>query len=75
MVDVVKAKIRSGEHANEDEVIPDGLSAFLARNRAVETWLHRQVGLAYDALRADPSRAIGVDQVRVRLAVEHVKAR
>lgn len=53
----------------------DGLRALLARDRAVESWLHQQVGPAYDALKAEPSRAVTVDQVRARLAAEHAKAR
>lgn len=75
MVDVVKAKVRAGEYASESEVIRDGLRALLARDRAVENWLHEQVGPAYDALKADPSRAVTADQVRARLAAEHAKAR
>jgi antitoxin ParD1/3/4 len=75
MADVVKAKVRAGEYATESEVIRDGLRALLARDRAVETWLHRQVGPAYDALKADPSRAVTADQVRARLAAEHAKTR
>lgn len=75
MADVVKAKVRAGEYATESEVIRDGLRALLARDRAVESWLHQQVGPAYDALKADPARAITPDQVRARLAAEHVKAR
>ena len=75
MADVVKAKVRAGEYATESEVVRDGLRALLARDRAVETWLHRQVGPAYDALKADPSRAVTADQVRARLAAEHAKAR
>jgi antitoxin ParD1/3/4 len=75
MADVVKAKVQTGEYATESEVIRDGLRALLARDRAVESWLHQQVGPAYDALKAEPSRAIMVDQVRARLGVEHAKAR
>lgn len=75
MVDVVRAKVRAGEYASESEVIRDGLRALLARDRAVENWLHEQVGPAYDALKADPSRAVTADQVRARLAAEHAKAR
>lgn len=75
MADVVKAKVRAGEYASESEVIRDGLRALIARDRAVETWLHDQVGPAYDALKADPSRAVTVDQVRARLAAEHAKTR
>jgi len=59
---------------SESEVIRDGLRALLARDRAVESWLHNQVGPAHDALKADPSRAVTADRVRARLAAEHAKA-
>lgn len=75
MADAVKTKVRKGEYATESEVIRDGLRALLARDRAVESWLHDQVGSAYDALKADPSRAVIAEQVRARLATEHAKAR
>lgn len=75
MADVVKTKVRTGEYASESEVIRDGLRALMARDRAVEDWLHSQVGPAFDALKADPSRAVTADQVRARLAAEHAKAR
>lgn len=73
MAEEVKAKVRSGEYASESEVIRDGLRALMARDRAVESWLLNQVGPAYDALKADPSRAVSADQVRARLAAEHAK--
>lgn len=75
MADIVKTKVRSGEYASESEVIRDGLRALMARDRAVESWLHNQVGPAYDALKADPSCAVTADQVRARLAAEHAKTR
>ncbi len=75
MADAVKSKVRAGEYASESEVIRDGLRALMAQDRAVESWLRNQVGPAYDALKADPSRAVTADQVRARLAAEHAKAR
>ena len=75
MADAVKAKVLTGEYATESEVIRDGLRALMARDRAVESWLHQQVGPAYDALKADPSRAVTVDKLRARLAAELAKAR
>ncbi len=75
MADAVKSKVAAGEYATESEVIRDGLRVLMARDRAVENWLHEQVGPAYDALKADPSRAITVDQVRARLAAEHKTAK
>ena len=75
MADVVKAKVRTGEYASESEVIRDGLRVLMARDRAVESWLQNQVGPTYDALKADPSRAVTAGQVRARLAAEHAKTR
>lgn len=74
MAEAVKAKVAAGEYATESEVIRDGLRALNARDRAVESWLHGQVGPAYDALKADPSRARTAAQVRATLAAEHKKA-
>jgi putative addiction module CopG family antidote len=73
MAEVVKSKVRAGEYASESEVIRDGLRALMARDRAVESWLHNQVGPAYDALKAAPSRALTADQVRARLSAEYTK--
>lgn len=72
MAETVKAKVASGEYATESEVIRDGLRVLMARDRAVEQWLRDRVGPAYDALKADPSRAVSVKQVRARLATEHM---
>ncbi len=75
MADVVKAKVRTGEYASESEVIRDGLRALMARDKVVESWLQQQVGPAYDALKAEPSRAVTLDQMRARLAVEYAKSK
>ena len=75
MADIVKAKVRAGEYASKSEVIRDGLRALMARDRAVESWLHDQVGPAYDALKADPSQAVTAEEIRARLAAEYAKAR
>jgi antitoxin ParD1/3/4 len=47
----------------------------MARDRAVERWLRDQVAPAYDALKADPSRAVSAAQVRARIAAEHKRSR
>jgi antitoxin ParD1/3/4 len=74
MAEAVKSKVATGEYATESEVIRDGLRALLARDRAVENWLHEQVVPAYDALKADPARAVTIDDVRASLAAEHKAA-
>ena len=53
----------------------DGVRAQPVRDRTVESWLLNQVGPTYDALKADPSRAVTADHVRARLAAEHAKTR
>jgi Arc/MetJ-type ribon-helix-helix transcriptional regulator len=67
MADAVKAKVAGGEYATESEVIREGLRSLLARDRAVEAWLHEQVVPAAVALDADPSRALTAYQVREHL--------
>jgi len=75
MAEAIRAKVAAGEYATESEVIRDGLRVLMARDRAMEAWLREQVAPAYDALKADPSRAVSVKQVRARLASEHKRAR
>ncbi|MBP9737590.1 MAG: type II toxin-antitoxin system ParD family antitoxin [Rhodoferax sp.] len=75
MANIIKAKVADGEYATESEVIRDGLRALMARDRAVENWLQHEVGPAFDALKANPERAIPVDQVRARLAARHQKSK
>ena len=74
MAELVRAKVATGEYATESEVVRDGLRTLLARDRAVEDWLRETVAPAYDALKADPSRAVSVDQVRAALSAQHRKA-
>ena len=74
MADAVRAKVAAGEYATESEVIRDGLRVLLARDRAVEDWLRKDVAAAYDKLKADPSRAVEVGAVKARLAAAHKRA-
>lgn len=63
MATLVKTKVAAGQYATESEVIRDGLRVLMARDRAVENWLTQRVAPAYDALKADPSRAVTVAEV------------
>ena len=74
MADTVRSKVAAGEYATESEVIRDGLRALIARDRAVNKWLQEQVGPAFDAIKADPTRAVTIKQVRARIASEHKAA-
>lgn len=71
MAGLVKSMVARGVYATESEVLRDGLRALMARERAMERWLQEQVGPAYDALKADPSRALSPERMRARIAAEH----
>ena len=47
--------------------------ALVARDRAVERWLRDHVVPAYDAVKADPTRAVTAAQIRERLSMAHKK--
>jgi Arc/MetJ-type ribon-helix-helix transcriptional regulator len=68
LADALRAKVASGEYATEIEVIREALSLLLARDQVVETWLRDRVAASYDALKADPSSAVGVATVKGHLA-------
>ncbi|MGA7831708.1 MAG: type II toxin-antitoxin system ParD family antitoxin [Terracidiphilus sp.] len=68
MAEMVRIRVASGEYASESEVIRDGLRALEMHNRALEAWLKEDVAAAYDGVKADPSRARSVTQVRASLA-------
>jgi antitoxin ParD1/3/4 len=67
MAQMVKDKIASGEYATESEVIRDGLRTLAARDAAVEKWLREEVAPAYDAHKADPARALPLDEAMARV--------
>lgn len=71
MAQLVRAKVESGEYASESEVIRDGLRALQTHERALEAWLREDVAAAYDAMKADPSRAVSAEKVRASLAAAH----
>ncbi len=73
MAEAVRAKVAGGQYATESEVIRDGLRALLARDQVVEDWLRNDVAATYDAMKADPSKAVSVGRVKARLAAEHKK--
>ncbi|MGD9710203.1 MAG: type II toxin-antitoxin system ParD family antitoxin [Halothiobacillaceae bacterium] len=75
MAEAVRAKVAAGEYATESEVIRDGLRVLLARDRVVDAWLCKEVAATYDAMKADPSRAVPADRVKEKLAAAARKAR
>jgi putative addiction module CopG family antidote len=75
MAELVRTKVESGEYASESEVIRDGLRALQAHERALDSWLRNEVAPTYDAIKADPSRAVSARKVRASLAAAHKSSR
>ncbi|MBA2919315.1 type II toxin-antitoxin system ParD family antitoxin [Sphingomonas sp. MAH-20] len=67
MAVAVRQRVESGDYASDSEVVREGLRALAERERAVEHWLRTDVVSAYEKLRADPSRARTIAQVREKL--------
>lgn len=65
--------VKRGSYASASEVVRAGLRALQEREAAVERWLREEVAPAYDAVVADPARAIPADQVRQAVRAHHVR--
>jgi antitoxin ParD1/3/4 len=55
--------VKSGAYASASEVVREGLRALEAREGALNRWLREEVAASYDALEADPARAIPASEV------------
>ena len=71
----IDAKVSSGAYASGSEVVRAGLRALQERDAAVERWLREDVAPIYDAMAADPSRAIPAKQAFARVEAHHAARR
>jgi antitoxin ParD1/3/4 len=63
--------VASGTYATASEVVRAGLRALQERDQAVERWLRDEVAHVYDAMKANPERAIPADQVFSNIRAYH----
>ena len=68
LVDMIKAKVASGEYATESEVVLDGLRSLKARDAALDQWLNDEVAKSYDEYNANPT--IGIPAADVTAALD-----
>ena len=69
--DYIDALVDSGAYGSASEVVRAGLRALKERDQAVERWLHKDVAPVYDAMKADPGRAIPADKVFAAIRKRH----
>jgi antitoxin ParD1/3/4 len=63
--------VAAGGYASASEVVRAGLRALRERDAAVERWLRDEVAPVYDAMQANPGRALDADQVGTALQAHH----
>lgn len=65
--------VASGGYASASEVVDAGLDALKDREDTIERWLRDEVAPVYDAMQAEPARAIPADEVENRLRARHAE--
>lgn len=67
-VDWIRSKVGRGDFATETELVTEGVESLRQDDEEFETWLTEVVAKRYDANKADPNRAIPIEQVVKNLA-------
>lgn len=67
LADMVEAKVKSGEFANDSAVVAEGLRIIADHDRVFEKWLVDEALPTLKAHDADPGRAISVEDMRHRM--------
>lgn len=79
VLDIVRAKVSSGEYANESDFVQAAIMDMLAPSvsdaELSDEWLRKEVVPVLQALDTDPSRGRTPEQVMDRIRQRHTKLR
>ncbi len=67
----IDSKVRAGTYASASEVVRAGLRALEERDAAIDSWLRSEVGPVYDAMKANPKRAISAKKAFAAVRARH----
>ena len=65
VLDLVRSRVASGKYANESEVIQEALMDSILppiETDSLEHWIRTEGVRRFDAMRADPSRGLSIDE-------------
>lgn len=69
----IDKQVDLGTYGSASEVVRAGLRALQERDAVIERWLIEEVAPTYDAMMADPSREIPIEEVFANLSAHHEK--
>jgi antitoxin ParD1/3/4 len=73
MAKAVEGKIKEGRYASVSEVMHDGLQALIARDEAIEQWLHQEVVGGHQEYLANPSKAVPAEAIIGRIKARRTR--
>ena len=69
----IDSLVSSGAYGSESEVVSAGLHALRERDEEIEEWLRKEVVPVYDAMKADPSRGLSIEDVDAAIKKRHTE--
>ncbi|NBB48983.1 type II toxin-antitoxin system ParD family antitoxin [Rhizobium sp. CRIBSB] len=61
LLDLIRAKVASGDYADESQVVSEGLRLLASNEGALEDWLRDEVAPTYDRAMGDPESLLDLD--------------
>jgi antitoxin ParD1/3/4 len=67
----VDTLVAAGTYRSTSEVVKAGLQALQDRDTSIDKWLREEVAPVYDAMQANPGRAVPIQEIRSAIKARH----